>query len=96
MRIMAFDTFRTNNRHGAIDGERVDGGAGRVLVLDDARDLGRGDHTIDVATGADAEHDGAVMAPMRWVFMAYAERRVSRRRHGQEGIGPQVSRSGCV
>ena len=46
---------RSDNRHGPIDAERVDGRAEQVLILHGGRDLGGGDYVLDFASASGAE-----------------------------------------
>src|SRR5439155_1484188 len=82
---------RADDRHGAVDGERVDGGAGQVLVLDGGCDVGRGDDVVELGAGAGAEDDGSLVAPVRRVVVRHAGGAVGYGCQGQEGVGPQVA-----
>ena len=82
-----------DNGHGAVDAERVDGGAGQVLVLHDRCDLGRGDEVLYLGSCVRAEYDGAVIAPVRRVGVGDAKGGVGHDHQGQQGVGPKVASS---
>ena len=61
-----------------------------MLILDGGFDLGRRDNIFDLGSGAGAEDDTGVIAPVRRIVMGYTEGRVRHWRQGQEGVGPQI------
>src|SRR6185503_20756804 len=82
---------RSDNGHGPVDAERVDGRAEQVLIVHGGCDFRRGNQVLHLGSCVGAEDDGAVIAPVRRVVVGYAKGGVRHGRQGQKGVGSQVA-----